>query len=104
MNKTSRTEEGPRFYTCDAAKNETCKKTMCYINGGPCKHTLNPEYRKEKAKLTKDELIWWVNHLFNMAKEEAFNLEHPTHALEIQEAQFEIVKILQDKKAEEGKA
>lgn len=94
-------EETPKVYACDAAKNEACPKTGCFINGGPCEHTKNPEYRKETKSLTEDELIWWVNHLFNIAKEEAFNARQLEDALEIQEAQFEIVKILRGNKAEE---
>lgn len=93
-------EEKPRVYACDAAKNETCPKTGCYINGGPCEHTTNPECRKETKNLTELELTWWVNHLFNIAKEQAFNARQMEDALEIQDAQLEIVKTLQERKTE----
>lgn len=34
-----------KLYLCNG-KVETCKKTNCYINGGPCRHTTKKEYRK----------------------------------------------------------
>lgn len=100
MKRFPELEETPRVYACDAAKNKACPKTWCFINGGPCEHTTNPEYRKETKSLTEIDLIWWVNHLFNMAKEQAFNACQLEQALEIQDAQFEIVKTLRKRKRE----
>lgn len=31
---------------CDPEKNKRCRKTNCYINGGPCHLTSHEEYRK----------------------------------------------------------
>lgn len=31
------------LYICDPDKNTTCKKTACYVNGGPCNRTFNPD-------------------------------------------------------------
>ena len=103
MKRLPELEEKPRVYACDAEKNEACPKTWCFINGGPCEHTTNPEYRKETKSLTEIELIWWVNHLFNMAKEQAFNARQLEEALEIQDAQLEIVKTLRERKRKREK-
>lgn len=35
-----------QFFTCDPDKNVNCKKTACYINGGPCMQTTNIAYAK----------------------------------------------------------
>lgn len=35
------------LYKCDPAKNTSCKKSGCYVNGGPCKLTRHKEYREE---------------------------------------------------------
>ena len=32
------------LYFCDPSKNTECKKTGCYENGGPCRHTTHAEY------------------------------------------------------------
>lgn len=37
-----------RVYYCDAQKNTQCKKTACYINGGPCMLTTHSQYRRRK--------------------------------------------------------
>lgn len=37
-------KEFKKLYVCDIEKNKECKKTGCIINGGPCRHTTNPEY------------------------------------------------------------
>lgn len=31
-------------YYCDPSKNTECRKTGCYENGGPCRHTTHVEY------------------------------------------------------------
>lgn len=67
------------------------------IKDGFAIFTISPE-RKKKIQgkpLAKEDLIWWTNHIFNMAKEQAFNAGQMEDALEIQETQFEIVKRLQ---------
>ncbi len=33
-------------YKCDPRKNAECRKTNCYVNGGPCKRTSKKECRK----------------------------------------------------------
>lgn len=43
-------ESGCVYYECDPEKNKDCKKTACYINGGPCHHTKRPECKKEEKK------------------------------------------------------
>lgn len=42
-----------RHYYCDPKKNTTCKKTSCFMNGGPCMLTIHPEYASslERVKL-----------------------------------------------------
>ena len=32
------------LYFCDPSKNTECRKTGCYLNGGPCRHTTHAEY------------------------------------------------------------
>lgn len=32
------------LYKCDPAKNTSCEKSGCYVNGGPCKLTRHEEY------------------------------------------------------------
>lgn len=34
------------LYICDPTRNTKCKKTACYINGGPCDRTTNPKYSR----------------------------------------------------------
>ena len=36
------------IYPCDPEKNAECKKTDCYINGGPCDKTTRKECRIEE--------------------------------------------------------
>ncbi len=36
----------PDTYPCDPAKNKHCRKTNCYLNGGECTMTTNPNYKK----------------------------------------------------------
>lgn len=35
---------------CDPSKNTDCRKTECYVNGGPCKRTTKRECRKKAWK------------------------------------------------------
>lgn len=37
----------PNLYDCDPDKNQECRKTGCFRNGGECSQTFNPEYRRE---------------------------------------------------------
>lgn len=37
-----------RAYECDPEKAVGCKKSSCYLNGGPCHQTVRLEWRKEK--------------------------------------------------------
>ena len=33
------------LYRCDPEKNTECKKTSCFLNGGPCKFTTKEEFK-----------------------------------------------------------
>lgn len=35
-----------KVFFCDPDKNEACKKTICYINGGDCMLTQHKEFKK----------------------------------------------------------
>lgn len=35
------------YFECNPVKNYVCKKTNCWLNGGPCKHTTNVEFAKD---------------------------------------------------------
>ena len=39
-----------RAWLCDPDKNKECRKTGCFINGGPCRCTGNVSYRLESEK------------------------------------------------------
>lgn len=43
----------PEIFVCDPRKNQDCKKTSCYIHGGPCQMTLDKECAGE-AKEEKE--------------------------------------------------
>lgn len=43
------------LYECDPELNTVCKKTGCYINGGPCFCTQQPEFSSTKRKVDDDE-------------------------------------------------
>ena len=53
--------------------------------------------REEEKYTTLDteQCKWWVNHLFNMAKEKACNSHNFDDAQEIQSAQDKIIKALE---------
>jgi hypothetical protein len=40
------------MFKCDPEKNIECKKTGCYLNGGPCKYTRYMKYAKDPSKVT----------------------------------------------------
>lgn len=55
---------------------------------------------REEAQYTTldtEQCKWWVNTLFNMAKEKAFNSHNFDDAEEIQSAQDKIIKALEQK-------
>ena len=35
------------LYPCDPDKNTECKKTSCFINGGPCNSTVDERFKNE---------------------------------------------------------
>ena len=41
------------IYECDPKKNVACKKTGCYLDGGPCHCTTHQEYEKEQSNRKK---------------------------------------------------
>ena len=45
------------LYVCDPKKNTVCRKTACHINGGPCSHTTNKQYKKAGTKRVPTEII-----------------------------------------------
>lgn len=51
MNKcTLRESQTEVFYVCDPQKATTCEKRTCYLNGGNCTLTLNPNWGKKKVQ------------------------------------------------------
>ena len=45
---------GVELWECDPEKNVMCRKSNCYLIGGPCRLTLDKEYRK-MMKVVLDE-------------------------------------------------
>lgn len=45
------------LYVCDPKKNTVCRKTACHINGGPCSHTTNKQYKKAGTKRVPTEIF-----------------------------------------------
>lgn len=45
------------LYVCDPKKNTVCRKTACHINGGPCSHTTNKQYKKAGTKRVPTEVF-----------------------------------------------
>lgn len=45
------------LYVCDPKKNTVCRKTACHINGGPCSHTTNKQYKKAGTKRMPTDII-----------------------------------------------
>lgn len=48
--------------------------------------------------MTREEAIWWVNHLFEIRKEEYFNKGIMEDAKEVEEAQHMAIEALQEPK------
>ena len=46
--------------------------------------------------MTREEAIWWVNHLFEIRKEEYFNKGMMKDAKEVEEAQHIVISALQE--------
>lgn len=44
-------EQIGKLYKCDPSKNKQCKKTNCYLNGGPCTKTTDINYAKSKKAI-----------------------------------------------------
>ena len=44
------------FYECDPSRATTCEKRTCYLNGGNCSLTLNPEWGKRRVRCDKGGL------------------------------------------------
>lgn len=44
-------EQIGKLYKCDPSKNKQCKKTNCYLNGGPCTNTTDINYAKSKKAI-----------------------------------------------------
>lgn len=40
------------FYKCNPAKNFACKKTYCYLNGGGCELTSDPDCTDDTEHIT----------------------------------------------------
>lgn len=53
VNIELRPKEINEIYPCDPGKNVECPKTNCYINGGICTETTNPEYCEDFPKFPK---------------------------------------------------
>ena len=45
---------GTDVYLCDPSKHKTCRKTGCFLNGGPCRLTISKE-GQQKMKVVLDE-------------------------------------------------
>ena len=45
------------LYECDPIKFKECKKTGCFMNGGPCHLTTYKEYEKKTVSEVLDPLI-----------------------------------------------
>ena len=46
-----------KLYFCDPSKNTGCPKTGCFIKGGECCRTSNPEFKGTALKVPKIEWI-----------------------------------------------
>ena len=57
-----------RAWLCDPDKNKECRKTSCFINGGPCRCTGNVSYRLESEKSdTYDRVANIIDELNDIA-------------------------------------
>lgn len=91
-----------KCYPCDAERNTSCRKTMCYLNGGPCESTLKEEYAKELTPVYKLEEMMEVQEAFQkrldpdfdkmtIEQRVAFIKEHSIHLnQEINEMLYEL--------------
>ncbi len=54
-------DKAKEVWLCDPRKNADCKKTGCYINGGPCRCTTHEKYALtafgEKFRAPVDEVM-----------------------------------------------
>ena len=52
---------GIKYYPCDPEKHKDCRgygTSGCYVNGGPCRHTINEEFKKTmKIKLDENAIL-----------------------------------------------
>ena len=46
--------DGRLVYACDPAKNDECRKTSCFLYGGPCHGTFDPEHARMKRPTEAD--------------------------------------------------
>ena len=72
------------IYDCDPAKNNTCDKTNCFVNGGGCKHTT-----KEECKM-ENEIRFYLKAILEVIDTEEFKPQYivtavklPTGAIEL---------------------
>lgn len=54
-------------YLCDPALNTACEKTQCFLNGGPCRHTVHIKFAKQPIE---NALL-----MFPMSEEEIKDLQ-----------------------------
>ena len=47
------TPEPATHYVCDPSINTECRKTNCWINGGPCRHTRQLQFAKQPVEKVK---------------------------------------------------
>lgn len=47
-----------KMYICNPDKNHGCKKTSCYLNGGPCISTTEPKAAKRNSDGTPRKLTY----------------------------------------------
>lgn len=52
-----------KIYRCNPDKNKECRKTYCYINGGPCISTSNPKKAIRNSDGTPRETADLENYL-----------------------------------------
>lgn len=91
-----------KLFLCDQAKNTDCRKTMCFLHGGPCKHSANIEHEKELQDMSNLDAMLSMQRKFQMrldpdfldmsVKERvAFIKEHSIHLnQEINEMLYEL--------------
>lgn len=63
---------------------------------------MTKEEMEEYTTLDTNQCKWWANHLFNIAKEKAFNANVMDDAKEIQSAQDKIIKVLEQEPCEDA--